>query len=126
VSVQCEGTRWKLPRTVVGPATCHLCVSECWYPGPVTAIVHEAEPDHLGGAAAPPEAGWRAAADAAATASAAAESRGRGTLQSLSRRVALDFRRDLNLDLEGMIDADKLLPVERRLRGGSSGAVRHR
>jgi hypothetical protein len=45
VSVQREGTSWKLPRRVVGPLTCHLCVSECWKPAPVTAIVQEAEPD---------------------------------------------------------------------------------
>ena len=63
MSVQREGTNWKLPRTVVGPLTCHLCVSECWYPGPVTVIVHEAEPDQPGDAAAPPEPGWSVAAD---------------------------------------------------------------
>mgnify|MGYP000302346677 CR=1 FL=1 len=30
VSVQRDGTSRKLPRTLVGPLTCHLCVSECW------------------------------------------------------------------------------------------------
>jgi hypothetical protein len=29
VSVQRDGTSRKLPRTLVGPLTCHLCVSEC-------------------------------------------------------------------------------------------------
>ena len=54
MSVQLDGTNRKLPRTVVWPPTCHFCVSECWYPGPVIEIVHEAEPDQPGAVAAPP------------------------------------------------------------------------
>jgi hypothetical protein len=85
VSVQREGTNWKLPRAFVGPLTCHRCVSECWYPGPVTVIVHEAEPHQPCDPAAPAEAGWSVAADVAETASAAATSMGRGTAVSLAQ-----------------------------------------
>ncbi len=30
MSVQREGTNWKLPRTLVSPLICHFWVSECW------------------------------------------------------------------------------------------------
>jgi hypothetical protein len=50
-------------------------------------IVHDAEPDQPGAGAALPESGRRTAADEAATASAAATSRERGTINSLAQTV---------------------------------------
>ena len=79
MSVQREGTSWKPPRTLVGPPTCHLCVSECWYPGPLTVIVHDADPDQPDDGAARLGRGWSVAAEVAATPSAVTTSRGRRT-----------------------------------------------
>src|SRR4051812_27683253 len=77
VSAQCEGTSLKAPRATIGPLTCHFCVSECWYPGPVTLIVQAADPDHPGDAAA-------AEAHMAATTMVTATDAGRITTGSLA------------------------------------------
>lgn len=50
-------------------------------------IVHDAEPDQPGAGAALPKSGRKTAADEAVTASAAATSRERGTINSLAQTV---------------------------------------